>query len=82
MVNYLGQTRTQKKPFDESYTKSPFTAVAGGPDATVVKGWSQALVGLPVGSRVLVEIPPSLGYGKKAQKDEQGKVTKSITPGS
>lgn len=69
MVNYLGQTRAAKAPFDESYSKVPFTAVVGGPSASVVKGWSKALVGLPVGSRVVIEVPPALGYGKEPQKD-------------
>lgn len=75
MVNYLGQVRSAKKPFDESYTGTPFTAVVGGESANVVEGWSQGLVGLPVGSRVILEIPPSLGYKNKAQKDADGKVT-------
>ncbi|MFC6886870.1 FKBP-type peptidyl-prolyl cis-trans isomerase [Actinomadura yumaensis] len=44
---------------------------AGGPYAAqigtgqVMKGWDQALVGQTVGSRMLVVVPPALGYGSK-----------------
>lgn len=67
LVNYLGQLRTAKKPFDESFSKAGYSTILGGANATSVKGWSQGLVGLPIGSRVLLEIPPKLGYGNQAQ---------------
>ncbi|WP_225869195.1 MULTISPECIES: FKBP-type peptidyl-prolyl cis-trans isomerase [unclassified Nocardioides] len=68
LASYLGQIPKGKKPFDESYsTGRGLEAIIGGAQASVVKGWSQGLVGLPVGSRVLLQIPPALGYGKKAQ---------------
>ncbi len=71
LASYLGQIPKGKKPFDESYsTGRGLEAVVGGAQASVVKGWSQGLVGLPVGSRVLLEIPPSLGYGNKAQGED------------
>ncbi|MCX6401063.1 MAG: FKBP-type peptidyl-prolyl cis-trans isomerase [Propionibacteriales bacterium] len=76
LASYLGQLPKEKTPFDESYADGrALAAVVGGADASVVKGWSKGLVGLPVGSRVLLQIPPSLGYGKEAQKDQAGKVT-------
>ncbi len=63
VVNYLGQVYGGKKPFDESYSAQPtsFQIGVGG----VVKGWDQALVGVPVGSRVIMAIPPELGYGEQ-----------------
>ena len=65
-VNYLGQVYDGDKPFDESYSKgTPFTRPIG--QGAVVKGWDQGLVGLTVGSRVILEIPPALGYGKAGQ---------------
>lgn len=70
LVNYLGQLAKGTKPFDESFSKSGFTATLGGKEATVVKGWSKALVGQTVGSRVILEIPPKLGYGDKAQGED------------
>ena len=30
-----------------------------------MKGWDQALVGQRIGSRLLLVVPPSLGYGKQ-----------------
>jgi len=44
---------------------SPFSTQIGV--GSVVKGWDQGLVGQTVGSRVLLVIPPSLGYGSSAQ---------------
>lgn len=71
LVSYLGQIPGGEKPFDASYADGrALEAVVGGKDATVVKGWSQALVGLPVGSRVMIQIPPKLGYGDKAQGED------------
>ncbi|MFC5729936.1 MULTISPECIES: FKBP-type peptidyl-prolyl cis-trans isomerase [Nocardioides] len=76
LASYLGQVWKGKKPFDESYsTGRGLEAVVGGQAASVVKGWSQGLVGLPVGSRVILQIPPKLGYGNKAQGDIPAKST-------
>jgi len=65
-ANYLGAVYDAKKPFDESYSKDkPLPAVISEKVGTVVKGWSRALEGVPVGSRVILQIPPKLGYGKE-----------------
>ncbi|MGA8256333.1 MAG: FKBP-type peptidyl-prolyl cis-trans isomerase [Nocardioides sp.] len=62
VVNYLGQVYNGKEPFDESYSRgTPLTTVIGA--GSVIDGWDQGLVGVPVGSRVLLVIPPDLGYG-------------------
>lgn len=63
-VNYLGQVYGGEKPFDESYSRGEPTSFPIGV-GQVVKGWDQSLVGQKVGSRVVVAIPPELGYGKK-----------------
>lgn len=60
-VDYLGQVYDAKKPFDESYSKDPASFPIG--TGAVVDGWDQALVGQTVGSRVILSIPPELGYG-------------------
>lgn len=71
LASYLGQLPKADEPFDESYSAGTgLEAVVGGKTASVVKGWSKGLVGLPVGSRVLLQIPPKLGYGKKAQGED------------
>lgn len=53
--------------FDSSWkTGTPLDAsLASG----VIEGWTKGLAGQTVGSQVLLVIPPSLGYGDKAQGD-------------
>ena len=48
------------KEFDSTYANKQLVSFAL---AQVVKGWSQGLTGKKVGSRVLIVIPPDLGYG-------------------
>ncbi|MDN3355214.1 FKBP-type peptidyl-prolyl cis-trans isomerase [Actinomadura sp. DC4] len=60
----LGQIWRTGKVFESSRGR-------GHPDSVVVgarqmlAGWDRAVVGKPVGSRVLVVVPPGQGYGKK-----------------
>ena len=61
MVDYLGEIYGGNKPFDESFSKEPYETGIG--IGAVVKGWDEGLVGQTVGSRVLLAIPPDLGYG-------------------
>ncbi len=70
VADYLGQVYDGKEPFDQSYTpdKEPYPTPIGL--GQVVKGWDQGLVGVPVGSRVLLQIPPNLGYGKKGSGEQ------------
>jgi peptidylprolyl isomerase len=64
-VNYFGEVYGAKKPFDESYTKSPATFAIG--TGAVIPGWDKTLVGQKVGSRMILAIPPADGYGKAGQ---------------
>ena len=75
-VDYLGQVFEGEKPFDESYTANPasFAIGTGG----VIKGWDQALVGKNVGSRVVLAIPPDLGYGKEGNQQAGIKGTDTL----
>ncbi|MDQ4053156.1 MAG: FKBP-type peptidyl-prolyl cis-trans isomerase [Actinomycetota bacterium] len=66
VVNYLGQVYGADKPFDESYSKEPYPTGIG--IGAVVKGWDQGLVGQTVGSRVILAIPPKLGYGEEGNE--------------
>lgn len=59
-VNYLGTAWETGEIFDSSYDRGqPATFQVQG----VVQGFAQALIGQKVGSRVIVTMPPSLGYG-------------------
>jgi peptidylprolyl isomerase len=51
---------------------------ASFPLSGVVPGFSQALVGQPVGSRILVVIPPALGYTSAGNSDAGIKGTDDI----
>ncbi len=67
-VNYLGQVPGSDGPFDESFSRgAPFDFDLGG--GRVVKGWDRGLVGVKVGSRVILQVPPALGYGEAGQPD-------------
>ncbi len=68
VVNYLGSVYDAAKPFDSSYGRDTFTTALG--QGAVIKGWDDALVGVPVGSRVMLQIPPDLGYGKDGQGED------------
>jgi peptidylprolyl isomerase len=68
-VNFLGYSYATGKPFSggSSWTSTtqatpygPFQLGAGA----VIKGWDEGLVGVKVGSRVELIIPPSLAYPK------------------
>ncbi|MEW2072649.1 FKBP-type peptidyl-prolyl cis-trans isomerase [Streptomyces sp. NPDC013433] len=60
LVQYKGVLWDGGKEFDSTYKKGQLTSF---PLQQVVKGWAQGLTGKKVGSRVLVVIPPELGYG-------------------
>lgn len=62
-ADYLGMVYDAKKPFDESYSREAAEFALTG----VVEGWTAGLSGLTVGSRVLLAIPPALGYGAQEQ---------------
>jgi peptidylprolyl isomerase len=64
VAHYIGQVHGGDKPFDESYSGGEPRDFPIG-IGQVVKGWDRGLVGVPVGSRVLLRIPPTLGYGKQ-----------------
>lgn len=66
VVDYLGQTYQGKEPFDQSYNAEPASFGIG--IGAVIEGWDQALVGKTVGSRVILSIPPDLGYGEAGNK--------------
>jgi peptidylprolyl isomerase len=60
-VEYVGVNGTDGKVFDTSYGKKPATFLVD--PEQVIKGFASGLVGVSVGSRVLLAIPPADGYG-------------------
>lgn len=67
-VQYVGVSWSTKEQFDASWDRTgpPFEVSPLG-RAGVIAGWNQGLVGVKVGGRRLLVIPPSLGYGAQAQ---------------
>ncbi|WP_395576505.1 FKBP-type peptidyl-prolyl cis-trans isomerase [Streptomyces sp. BK79] len=60
LVQYKGVVWDGGKEFDSTYSRKQLTSFSL---QQVVKGWAQGLTGKKVGSRVLIVIPPDLGYG-------------------
>lgn len=56
-------TFTSGKVFDESAGRAPFVFRLGS--GQVIKGWDQGLVGIKVGGKRKLTIPPELAYGSK-----------------
>ncbi|GAA4226924.1 FKBP-type peptidyl-prolyl cis-trans isomerase [Actinomadura meridiana] len=63
-LHYAGLLWRDGKVFDSSWAAGQPSAVMIG-TGQVVRGWDRGLVGQRVGSRVLLVVPPSLGYGSK-----------------
>lgn len=63
-LQYAGYFWRNGKEFNSSWSAGhPYGVTIG--TGQVIKGWDQGLVGQRVGSRVLLVVPPSLGYGPK-----------------
>jgi FKBP-type peptidyl-prolyl cis-trans isomerase len=66
-VNYLGTLANGHK-FDSSYDrKTPFKFQLGV--GQVIEGWDTGLLGMKVGEKRKLTIPPELGYGNRANGD-------------
>ncbi|MGZ4466879.1 MAG: FKBP-type peptidyl-prolyl cis-trans isomerase [Nocardioidaceae bacterium] len=73
--NYFGEVYGAKKPFDESYSKSPATFALG--TGGLIPAWDKGLVGLPAGRRVMIVAPPNKAYGPPGPP--QGGIPKNAT---
>jgi peptidylprolyl isomerase len=60
LVQYKGVIWDTGKEFDSSYSRDALSSFGM---QQVVKGWQQGMEGKKVGSRLLIVIPPKLGYG-------------------
>ena len=64
VINYKG-TLTDGTKFDSSYDRGqPFETQIGV--GQVIKGWDEGVVGMKVGGKRKLTIPPSMGYGNQA----------------
>jgi len=75
VAQYVGSIWRTGKVFSSTWPSAqepeglPFSFTLG---ENVVPGWSQGLTGIPVGSRVMLVIPPSLGYGPEGGQASAG----------
>lgn len=60
-ANYLGQIWSTAKVFDQSYDRTPLLMQLA--QGSIIDGWRYALAGKKAGSRVLMAVPPTWGYG-------------------
>ena len=68
IAQYTGYIWRTKKVFDSSWTSgSPFGFVLDASPEQVIPGWDSGLAGQPVGSRVMLVIPPKQAYGSAGQ---------------
>jgi peptidylprolyl isomerase len=69
-VNYFGAVwGNEDEPFDSSFARgepASFQLTKGG----LIDGWVKGLQGVKVGSRVMLVIPPSLGYGAEGSGEK------------
>ncbi|MCW3815172.1 FKBP-type peptidyl-prolyl cis-trans isomerase [Micromonospora sp. DR5-3] len=63
-VHYVGVAHSTGREFDASWNRGePFEFPLGG--GQVIAGWDQGVVGMKVGGRRRLTIPPHLGYGAR-----------------
>jgi FKBP-type peptidyl-prolyl cis-trans isomerase len=67
-IAYVGALYSNSKVFDSSWKDVPSTHTISGPASQFVPGFQQGLLGMKVGGRRELIIPPSLAYGSKAQQ--------------
>ena len=67
-VHYTGMLKSNGKVFDSSKERGePFRFTVGM--GNVIEGWEKGLIGMKVGGKRLLTIPPELGYGDRDMGD-------------
>jgi peptidylprolyl isomerase len=69
-VQYVLATYSAKAVIQSSWTSQPFSFTIGA--GQVIPGWDKGVVGMHVGGRRELIIPPSLGYGANPPAGAQG----------
>ncbi|EGE06885.1 FK506-binding protein [Trichophyton mentagrophytes] len=63
-VHYRGTLQSTGKKFDASYDRGEPLGFTLG-EGMVIKGWEQGLLGMAIGEKRKLTIPPKLAYGDK-----------------
>jgi peptidylprolyl isomerase len=66
-VQYVGTSWSTGKEFDSSWSrnKEPFKFQVGS--GMVIPGWDQGIIGMKVGGRRELVVPPDMAYGPQGQ---------------
>jgi peptidylprolyl isomerase len=67
VVNYVGVLYKNGKVFDASWKNGATFTTQLSPTAGIIQGWVKGIVGMKVGGRRQLTIPPSLAYGKSGR---------------
>ncbi len=68
VTQYVGVIWRTGTVFDSSWQRgAPFGFEIDASPPQIIPGWDKGLVGVPVGSRVMLVIPPKFGYGSTGQ---------------
>jgi FKBP-type peptidyl-prolyl cis-trans isomerase len=79
VAQYVGINWRTGTTFDSSWSRSlPYSFKIGASPSQVITGWDKGLVGQTVGSRVLLVIPPSDGYGSAGESQAGIKGTDTL----
>lgn len=69
IANYTGQVWGKAKPFDSSFTRK---APSGFSLQQVIEGWTKGLSKQKIGAKIVVIVPPEMGYGKSGGNANAG----------
>jgi FKBP-type peptidyl-prolyl cis-trans isomerase len=79
VTQYVGLNWRTRKAFDSSWSrKQPFGFQLDAKPAQIIPAWDKGLVGVPVGSRVMLIVPPADGYGKTGNSQAKIKGTDTL----
>jgi FKBP-type peptidyl-prolyl cis-trans isomerase len=68
VTQYVGLIWRTRAVFDSSWSRgAPFGFQIDATPEQIIPGWDKGLLGVPVGSRVMLVIPPKDGYGSSGE---------------
>jgi FKBP-type peptidyl-prolyl cis-trans isomerase len=79
VTQYVGVNWRTRKAFDSSWSrKQPFGFTLDATPSQIIPAWDKGLLGVPVGSRVMLIVPPADGYGKAGNSAAHIKPTDTL----
>ncbi len=79
VAQYVGLIWRTRATFDSSWSRgAPFGFQIGATPAQIIPAWDTGLLGVPVGSRVMLVVPPKDGYGSSGESSAGIKGTDTL----